>query len=149
MWGPYPSLVTPVSSLPLTIPREGADILRIPFHQITIIVSSTRHNCSGEVALCYPRQLQDTVDESLSTFISHQRLATVSVNTTSQQMPTILDTRNGTGDKNDLNLLICLVVCLVREPSALCHNYWGPLRQAHPSVQSTAVSGPMCVDTPL
>jgi hypothetical protein len=120
MWGPCPSLVTPVSSLPLTIPREGADILlRIPFHRITIIVSSTPHNCFGEQPsiIHVSSNIATTVDESpLSTFISHQRLAAISVNTTKQQMPTILDTRNGTGDKSELNLLICLLVCLVLGP---------------------------------
>ncbi|KAN0134492.1 hypothetical protein V8E53_007638 [Lactarius tabidus] len=36
-----------VFSPPLTIPRQGADILGIRFHRITVIVSSTRHSYSA------------------------------------------------------------------------------------------------------
>jgi hypothetical protein len=53
MRDPYPSLSRDtVSSLPLAIPHEGADILlSIPFHRVIVVVSSTRHKSSGEVTL--------------------------------------------------------------------------------------------------
>jgi hypothetical protein len=44
-----------------------------------------------------------------SAFILHQQLGTIA---TSQQIPTILGTGNGTGDQGEPELLICLLVYL-------------------------------------